>query len=118
MYTDVHFHLCTGYDTWVGLGVVGIAMELPIPPLYRYLIEGFTKSGVVEADLEFFVKHGPMGLRHTTLFLEAISPHLEYDTNHQDLLRLGMLRSLDVRAILMDGLYRAVWKEPYNIILK
>lgn len=116
MYADVHFQLSTAYDIWTGLGVVGVAMELPIPTLYRYLIEGFTKSSLTETDLEFFVKHGPMDLRHATLFLETLFPHLACDTDRRSLLRLGALRSLDARAILMDGLYRVVWKEPDHAI--
>lgn len=108
MYTDIHFRLCTDYNFWVGLGVVGVAMELPIPILYQHLIEGFTKTGIHEQDLEFFVKHGPMDVHHASLLLEAMIPRLERKED-RDALRLGAHRSLDARSILMDGLYRIVW---------
>lgn len=108
MYTDIHFRLCTDYGFWVGLGVVGVAMELPIPILYGYLIEGFTKAGLSEEGLEFFVKHGPMDVHHADLLLEAITPHLEREEDRQAL-RSGALRSMDARSILMDGLCRIVW---------
>lgn len=110
MYSDIHFRLCTDYNIWVGLGVVAVAMELPIPTLYEHLVEGFTKSGLNEDDLEFFVKHGPMDVHHANLLLSAMAPYLTLKEDQQAL-RLGTLRSLDARSILMDGLTRVVWKD-------
>ncbi len=85
-------------------------MELPILTLYVYLIEGFKKAGMTEEDLEFFVKHGPMDIHHSSLLLDAMIPHLQ-GKEDREALRSGALRSLDARSILMDGLYRIVWKE-------
>ena len=111
MYSDVHFRLCTDYNVWVGLGVIGIAMELPIPVLYEHLVDGFRKSGLTEDDLEFFVKHGPMDVQHANLLLSAMVPHLAHLEDRQAL-RFGALRSMEARSILMDGLTRVVWKDP------
>ncbi len=110
IYTDIHFRLCTDYPFWIGLGVVGVAMELPIPTLYAYLIEGFKKLGLTEEDLEFFVKHGPMDIHHSSLLLDAMVSHLQQKED-REALRSGAMRSLNARFILMDGLYRIVWNE-------
>lgn len=114
IYTDTHFRLCTDYPFWVGLGVVGVAMELPIPTLYEYLIEGFKKAGLTEEDLEFFIKHGPMDIHHSSLLLDVMIPHLQRKED-REVLKWGALRSLNARLILMDGLYRIVWSESKSI---
>ena len=106
MYTDIHFRLCADDDIWVGLGVVGVAMELPIPTLYEHLVEGFKKSSLSEDDLEFFVKHGPMDVHHASLLLGSMIPYLGRKEDRQLLCR-GARRSMDARFILMNGLYRA-----------
>ena len=108
IYTDVHFRLCRDGSFWTGLGVVGVAMELPIPALYDHLIEGFTKAGVKKTDLEFFVQHGPMDILHANLLIEAMAPHLSREED-REAMRYGIIRSLDTRSVLMDGMYRVVW---------
>jgi len=111
MYSDIHFRLCTQYNFWTGLGVVGIAMELPIPTLYQYLVEGFTRSGLKEDILEFFIEHGPMDIQHAGLLNQAMRPHLKNEEDPRALCT-GALRSLDARSILMDGMFRSVWGHP------
>lgn len=111
IYSDVHFRLCTDHSVWAGLGVVGVAMELPIPTLYQYLIEGFVRSGLKEADLEFFIRHGPMDVQHADLLLQSIIPQLTAEADRKAF-RWGALRSMDARHGLMNGLYRTLWNEP------
>jgi pyrroloquinoline-quinone synthase len=109
MYADVHYRLCSEYDVWVGLGVVGIAMELPIPRLYEHLVQGFKKSGLEEDDIEFFVRHGPMDVHHADLLIGSLTSQL-HDDKDREALQAGARRSMDARFILMDGLYRVVFK--------
>lgn len=108
IYSDIHYRLCTDYPVWVGLGVVGVAMELPIPVLYQHLIEGLATAGVKKEALEFFVEHGPTDVRHARLLLDSMVPHLGREED-QEAMRLGALRSMDARTILMDGLSKIVW---------
>ena len=108
-YRDTQYRLCTEHDVWIGLGVVALAMELPIPALYEHLVEGFTKCGLKEDDLEFFIKHGPMDVNHANLLLESIFSHLGAGDNRGKLID-GARRSLNARFILMDGLYREVFE--------
>lgn len=107
IYVDIHHRLCADYSFWVGLGVVTVAMELPIPVFYESLIEGFRKGGLADDDLEFFIKHGPMDVHHASMLADAVIPHLESDADRRDF-RYGVLRSLDARSVLMDGMGRVL----------
>lgn len=108
VYADVHFRLCQDYDIWTGLGVVGLAMEYPIPVLYEKLVRGFQKAGIPDDALEFFLEHIPTDEVHSSLMENALSPHLDQEP-HQLLVRQGCQRSLDVRYLLMDGMSRVTF---------
>lgn len=106
VYTDVHTRLCRDHDVWIGLGVVGLAMEYPIPALYVKLVGGFRKAGIADAALEFFLEHMPTDEVHSSLMENALLPHLEGQPERQARVRDGARRSLDARYLLMDGLSR------------
>jgi pyrroloquinoline-quinone synthase len=107
-YIDVHRRLCQDYSIWVGLGVVGLAMEYPIPYLYQKLIPGFRYHGLSDNSLEFFLEHMPTDEVHSNLLEAALLPELD-EKNHQVLVREGVRRSLDARTYLMDGLERVTF---------
>jgi pyrroloquinoline-quinone synthase len=46
--------------------------------------------------------------------MEAIAPFAE-DEEGQRKVREGAMRSLDARSVMLDGLYRAVYREPAPI---
>jgi len=104
-YRDVHLRLCQDYDIRVGLGVVGLAMEYPIPFLYEKLVPGFRHHKISDDALAFFLGHMPMDEIHSSLMEDAMRPELE-STEHQALAREGVKRSLDARYLLMEGLER------------
>jgi pyrroloquinoline quinone (PQQ) biosynthesis protein C len=108
VYADVHFRLCRDHDVWTGLGVVGLAMEYPIPVLYEKLVRGFRKAGVQDTALEFFLEHMPTDEIHSSLMEDALRPHLDRE-DRQALVREGVRRSLDVRYLLMDGMMRVTF---------
>lgn len=105
VYRDVHLRLCQDYDIRVGLGVVGLAMEYPIPFLYEKLIPGFRRHGISDEALAFFLEHMPTDEIHSSLMEAAMRPELE-SPEHQALVREGVKRSLDARYLLMEGLER------------
>jgi pyrroloquinoline-quinone synthase len=109
-YRDIHLRLCQDYDIHVGFGVVGLAMEYPIPPLYERLIRGFRRHGVSDEALEFFLEHMPTDEIHSGLMETALQPELNRP-EHQALVREGVRRSLDARFLLMDGLERETFRE-------
>ncbi|HUK57498.1 MAG TPA: iron-containing redox enzyme family protein [Nitrospiria bacterium] len=104
-YRDVHLRLCQDYDFHVGLGVVGLAMEYPIPFLYEKLVPGFRLHGISDDALEFFLEHMPIDEIHSSLMEAAIRPELE-SPEHQAFVREGARRSLDARYLLMEALDR------------
>lgn len=107
-YIAVHFHLCGEGSLAVGFGVVGIAMEAPIPTLYRSLVAGYRKAGISLGALEFFTDHIEVDLGHAAIMADALSPLLDRPTDRA-LIRHGMLRSLDARKLFMDGLFRVTF---------
>lgn len=109
-YMDVHMRLCQDYDIWVGIGVVGLAMEYPIPTLYQRLIRGFRIHGISDAALEFFLEHMPMDEIHSSLMENALTPYLKQN-DHRSLVQYGVRRSLDARFLLIDGLERETFRE-------
>ncbi len=108
-YTDIHTRLCSDADVWVGAGVVGLAMEYPIPPLYKRLVRGFRKLRVPESGLEFFLEHIPTDEVHASVVENALLPYLDAEPI-QAAIRLGMRRSMDARKLLMDGLERVTFE--------
>lgn len=111
-YISVHYELCGNPDFRLGLGALGPASEWPVPPIYVRLSEGLKKSAeVTDDDLEIFTSHVTMDVTHARIMMEAIAPYAD-DEEGQRKVREGALRSLDARSIMLDGLYRTVFREP------
>lgn len=111
-YISVHYELSRHPDVRLGLGALGPASEWPVPPIYVRLSEGLKKAAdLSEEALEIFTSHVTMDVTHARIMMEAIAPYAE-DGEGQKKVREGALRSLDARSIMLDGLYRAVFREP------
>lgn len=111
-YIAVHYDLCRNPDIRLGLGALGPASEWPVPPIYVRLTEGLKKAtGLSEDALEIFTSHVTMDVTHARIMMGAIAPYAE-DGESQRKIREGAMRSLDARSIMLDGLYRAVYREP------
>ncbi len=111
-YISVHYELCRDPDFRLGLGALGPASEWPVPPIYVRLTEGLKKSsGLPDEALEIFTSHVTMDVTHARIMMEAIAPYAE-DKEGQRKVREGARRSLDARSVMLDGLYRAVFREP------
>ena len=115
-YISVHYELCRNPDFRLGLGALGPASEWPVPPIYVRLTEGLKKSAdLTEDDLEIFTSHVTMDVTHARIMMESIAPYAE-DEEGQRKVREGAVRSLDARSIMLDGLYRAVFREPVPLV--
>lgn len=111
-YISVHYELSRHPDVRLGLGALGPASEWPVPPIYVRLAEGLKKSaGLPDEALEIFTSHVTMDVTHARIMMEALAPYAE-DGEGQRRVREGAMRSLDTRSIMLDGLYRAVFREP------
>jgi pyrroloquinoline-quinone synthase len=52
-----------------------------------------------------------MDVEHARIMMEAVAPYAG-DEGGQRKVREGAMRSLDARSVMLDGLYKAVYKEP------
>lgn len=115
-YISVHYELCRHPDVRLGLGAMGPASEWPVPPIYVRLAEGLRKSaGLPDEALEIFTSHVTMDVTHARIMMEALAPYTE-DEEGQRRVREGAMRSLDTRSIMLDGLYRIVFREPVPLV--
>ena len=111
-YISVHYELCRNPDFRLGLGALGPASEWPVPPIYVRLSEGLKKSAdLADDDLEIFTSHVTMDVTHARIMMESIAPYAEEEEGQRKV-REGARRSLDARSVMLDGLYRTVFREP------
>ena len=112
LYIENHYALCRHPDVRLGLGALGPASEWPVPPIYVRLTEGLKRSaGLPDEALEIFTSHVTMDVEHARIMMEAVAPYAG-DEGGQRKVREGAMRSLDARSVMLDGLYKAVYKEP------
>ena len=112
LYVETHYALCRHPDIRLGLGALGPASEWPVPPIYVRLSEGLKKAaGLPGEALEIFTSHVTMDVEHARIMMGAVAPYAE-DGEGQRKVREGAMRSLDARSVMLDGLYRAVYREP------
>ena len=112
LYIETHYALCRHPDIRLGLGALGPASEWPVPPIYVRLSEGLKKSaGLPDEALEIFTSHVTMDVIHARIMMVAVAPYAE-DEEGQRRVWEGAMRSLDARSVMLDGLYKAVYKEP------
>lgn len=115
LYIDAHYALCRNPEVRLGLGALGPASEWPVPPIYVRLTEGLKKSaGLADEALEIFTSHVTMDVEHARIMMEAVAPYAG-DEEGQRRVREGAMRSLDARSVMLDGLYKAVFKEPVPV---
>jgi pyrroloquinoline-quinone synthase len=115
LYIETHYALCRHPDIRLGLGALGPASEWPVPPIYVRLTEGLKKSaGLPDEALEIFTSHITMDVEHAHIMMDAVAPYAE-DGEGQRRVREGAMRSLDARSVMLDGLYKAVYREPVPI---
>lgn len=111
-YIAVHEGLTRHPDVRLGLGAMGPASEWPVPPIYAKLASGLRKAaGLEDRDLEIFISHVTMDVEHARIMMDATEPYVR-DEEGQRIVREGAMRSLDARSVMLDGLYRAVYREP------
>lgn len=106
-YIETHYTLCSGPEL-TAVGCAGLAMEWPIPPLYRRILTGLRRFEELDEDaLELFVGHVDQDVVHGRLIRDALLPHVER-TASRALVERGVFASLDARDAFMSGLARAI----------
>src|ERR687890_2519862 len=116
LYIETHYALCRHPDIRLGLGALGPASEWPVPPIYVRLAEGLKRSaGLPDEALEIFTSHVTMDVEHARIMMEAVTPYAGGEEG-QRRVREGAMRSLDARTVMLDGLYKAVFREPVPLL--
>ncbi len=116
LYISAHRELTRDPDVRLGLGALGPASEWPVPPIYVRLTEGLKKAtDISDEALEIFTSHVTMDVTHARIMMDAIAPYTE-DEEGQRKVREGAMRSLDARSVMLDGLYKAVYREPVPLV--
>jgi len=113
-YRDLHYTLCSQENVWLGMGIVALAMEWPIPQFYAHLVAGFRKAlRLDDRALSFFLEHVKDDEVHAELLTSVLTPYL-VDPKICESIREGIARSLNARSILMSGLFRLMWPHLSN----
>jgi len=109
LYIDAMMRLTTQGDWLAAAAATGIAMEWPIPYMYRQFLEGLRRiPGIEEAALILFTEHIVVDVDHTQLMKEALRPYAETSEGQARLLA-GARYNLDARWVMMQGLERVVF---------
>jgi pyrroloquinoline-quinone synthase len=116
MYITTHYALSGHPDFRIGLGALGPASEWPVPPIYAKLSDGLRRTaGLPDEALEIFTSHVTMDVTHARIMMDAIAPYAE-DEEGRRRVREGAMRSLDARSVMLDGLYKTVFREPVPVL--
>jgi pyrroloquinoline-quinone synthase len=115
LYISAHRELTRHPDVRLGLGALGPASEWPVPPIYVRLSEGLKKAtNLPDEALEIFTSHVTMDVTHARIMMEAVGPYAEEEEG-QKRVREGAILSLNARSVMLDGLYKVVYREPVPI---
>jgi pyrroloquinoline quinone (PQQ) biosynthesis protein C len=107
--------LCRDSHWLEGLATMGPGTECIVPALYRKILEGIRRSGLVApADYVFWTVHVHCDDGHGRNIIEAMQPYAGELEARQAMMR-GALGALDARQSWFDGLYGHVFgamREP------
>lgn len=103
--------LCRDSHWLEGLAAMGPGTECVVPTLYRQILRGIHRSGLVEpADYVFWTVHVHCDDGHGRNIIEAMRPYAAELEARQMMMR-GALSALDARQRWFDGLERHVFGE-------
>jgi pyrroloquinoline quinone (PQQ) biosynthesis protein C len=108
-----HLHICTHEPFLVGLGAIGPGHEWAIPIMFTYIIEGLSRAGFTDAEINYFTLHCLQDIDHANWLQEALA---DLVTNEEEAaqVRKGALLSLQARAEFWEGVQSRVvrWRQP------
>lgn len=92
------------------LAAISVGVENPVPRFYTPIVTGLRKLKTFkDGDLIFFDAHIELDKEHYAKAREVLVPWATTEEN-QGLIRKGVMRILDARAIVWDGLERVLFK--------
>lgn len=109
LYIDAMMAYTRSGDWLAAAAAVGIAMEWPIPALYRRFLVALRQiPGIEEQPLELFTSHIVIDEAHSDWMRQALTPHASTPEG-QARIAAGVRYNLDARWVLMEGLARYVF---------
>lgn len=103
--------LCRDSHWLEGLAAMGPGTECVVPTLYRQILQGIHRSGLVSpADYVFWTVHVHCDDGHGRNIIEAMQPYAA-DPEARQMMMRGALSALDARHRWFDGLERHVFGE-------
>jgi len=107
--------LCRDSHWLEGLAAMGPGTECVVPTMYRKILDGIRRSGLVApADYVFWTGHVHCDDGHGRNIIEAMQPYAG-ELEARQLMMRGALGALDARQAWFDGLYEHVFgavREP------
>ncbi|MEJ5270255.1 MAG: iron-containing redox enzyme family protein [Hydrogenophilus sp.] len=106
LYIDAMMAYTRCGDWLAAAAAVGIAMEWPIPALYRRFLHALTLVPGLDADaLELFTSHITIDVHHSDWMRQALLPYAD-TPDGQARIAAGVRYNLEARWVLMEGLSR------------
>ena len=102
IWRDLFQQMCGSRQVGVGLGAIGIATEMIVSTIYRYLHLAVTRhTNMTPTDYLFLTLHLDCDDGHGDQ-MKQISIELAEDPNQREALRFGVLSSLNLRSAFWD----------------
>lgn len=122
LHTDVtgfvrkHLQLCTQEPFLVGLGAVGPGHEWSIPHMFPLLVQGLSRAGFANEEIDYFRLHMLQDEDHGAWLEEALALYAT-TREAQEQIRRGAMLSLDARQAFWTAVQRKIvrWRQPANL---
>jgi len=108
-FIEFHLELTRSGHFLAALGAIGPGHEYSIPTMFTYLVDGLRAAGFVsEEALAYFTLHILEDKEHAKIFNELIVRYMG-DEPSRNIIREGVLQSLNARGRFWDGVQWAVY---------
>jgi pyrroloquinoline quinone (PQQ) biosynthesis protein C len=102
IWRDLFLQKCQSRQEGVALGAIGIATELLVPDMYRYILQGIREhTDLTENDAYFFALHSRCDEAHAAALLD-ITIELADRRDLREAIRFGVISALNLRRAFWD----------------
>lgn len=102
IWRDLFLQKCKSRQPGVGLGAIGIATEMVVSTIYRYLHQAVVQyTDMTPSDYLFLTLHQDCDDEHAAQMIQ-ISTELAADHDQREALRFGVMSSLNLRNAFWD----------------
>jgi len=102
VWRDLFLQKCRSAQTGVGLAAIGIATEMVVPTMYRYLLQAIREhSELTERDAAFFAIHASCDDAHARALMD-ITMDVSDRQETREAIRFGVISALNLRKAFWD----------------